>query len=241
MTNGIVANYDKPDDWVMSMSPSRSETLARTVADTLRQAIWDGVYPCGERLIELTIAHELNVSQNTVREALRILEQEGWLVHHSRRGVFVRSFTADEAEEVYELWALLEGAAFSRVAEKITRVDFLNALRPFVQDAKDALAVGRWLGAWEALLRFHQTIAQLSERPQMFALLSQIYNQARLLEIEYEFHQPRTLESRIQRIEAYEHLLGVIKFADSATGREALMERIIDEGKPVVRYLAMHM
>jgi DNA-binding GntR family transcriptional regulator len=219
---------------------SRSDTLAQTVADTLRQAIWDGVYPCGERLIELTIAHELNVSQNTVREALRILQQEGWLVYYARRGVFVRSFSPDEAEEVYELWAILEGAAFSAVSDKMTRVDLLHALRPFVQEAREYLEAGRWLAAWDALLRFHQAIAQLSERGQTITLLSQLYNQARLLEVEYEFHQPRTLESRWERIEAYEHLLGVIKFADSQTARDALSGRIIDEGKPIVRHLAMH-
>lgn len=222
------------------MSPSRSETLAQTVADALRQAIWDGVYPCGERLIELTIAHELNVSQNTVREALRILEQAGWVVHHPRRGVFVRAFTPDEAEEVYELWAMLEGAAFSWVADRMTRVDLLNALRPHVHEAKEYLAAGRWLAAWDSLLHFHQEIAQLSERPQTITLLERLYNQIRLLEVEYEFHQARTGEARFQRIEAYEHLLGVIKFADSQAARAALAERIIDEGKPIIRYLAMH-
>jgi DNA-binding GntR family transcriptional regulator len=49
-------------------------TLAESVADVLRHAIFQGAYLSGERLVELTIAQEMNVSQNTAREALRLLE-----------------------------------------------------------------------------------------------------------------------------------------------------------------------
>lgn len=216
-----------------------SDTRAGIAADTLRQAIWDGVYPCGERLIELTLAQELKVSQNTIREALRILAQEGWVVHKARRGVYVRSFTADEAEEVYELWAIIEQQAFAWAVDRLTRVEVLAALRPTVQEARDLLTAGRWLAAWEALLRFHQTIAQLAGRSQTQTLLQQLYNQARLLEVEYEFHQPRSPDARQQRVEAYEQLLGIIKFSDSKEAAQALAARIQDESKLIVRWLAM--
>ena len=48
-------------------------TRAETVADQIRQAIKDGQYMGGERLIEQTLAGQMNVSQNTIRDALRIL------------------------------------------------------------------------------------------------------------------------------------------------------------------------
>jgi DNA-binding GntR family transcriptional regulator len=216
-----------------------NDTRSTLVADVLRQAIWDGVYPCGDRLTELTIAQELSVSQNTVREALRILEQEGWLVHKARRGVYVRSFTADEAEELYELWALLEPQAFAWAVEKLTRVELLAAIRPMVSEARELMNAGRWLVAWDALLRFHKTIAELSGRSQTILLLNQLYNQARLLEVDFEYHQPRPVETRQQRVDAYDQVLGMVKFADSEKARQALADRIREEGKPIVRWLAM--
>ena len=55
-------------------------TLAESVAGALRHAIFQGAYLGGERLVELTIAQEMNVSQNTVRDALRLLEKDGLVV-----------------------------------------------------------------------------------------------------------------------------------------------------------------
>lgn len=223
-----------------SLPPSPQDTRVQTIAEALRQALRDGVYPCGERLIELTLARDLNVSQNTIREALRLLEQEGWVVHRSRQGVYVREFTADEAEEIYDLWALLGEQTMIYAARRWTRVELLTGVRPAMQDARERLIEGRWLAAWQALLHFHLTLATLAGRPQTAAILTRLINQVYLLEVEYEFNAPRSDTDRIRRLEAYEQLLGVIKFADSEASAAALAALIREEGKPVVRWLAMH-
>ena len=59
-------------------------TRAETVAAALREAILKGDYLSGERLIELSLAKTFDVSQNTVRDAMRLLEQDGWVVKHAR-------------------------------------------------------------------------------------------------------------------------------------------------------------
>jgi DNA-binding GntR family transcriptional regulator len=61
-----------------------SVTRAETVATTLRESILKGEYVSGERLVELSLAKRLKVSQNTIRDALRMLEQDGWVVKHAR-------------------------------------------------------------------------------------------------------------------------------------------------------------
>ncbi|MCU0496672.1 MAG: GntR family transcriptional regulator [Anaerolineae bacterium] len=217
-----------------------NETRAHTIADRLRQAIREGVYLCGERLIELNIAREFGVSQNTVRDALWHLEQEGWLIRQARHGVTVRAFSTDEAEEVYALWALLAQTAFSWAAEKWTRVDLLNQLRPPLTQARLRWSEGQWSASREAIWEFHRTLSQLSGRSQTAVLLSRLCNQAWLLQLDYEFNHPRSVEEREAWIEGYEQLLGVIKFADSANAAHALHERILEDGKPVIRWLAMH-
>src|SRR5512147_3047345 len=83
-------------------------TRAETAAETIRAAILHGGYLSGERLIEVKIAQTLDVSQNTIRDALRILEGEGWVVKNPRHGVYVRSFTAAEAAEVCTVLAAVE-------------------------------------------------------------------------------------------------------------------------------------
>jgi DNA-binding GntR family transcriptional regulator len=214
-------------------------TRAEFSADILRQAIRDGAYPCGQRLIELHLATELNVSQNTIREALRLLEQEGWVIRHVRHGVYVREFTPDEAEEVYALWAATEYLAFGWAADRLNRVQLLTALRPLVEDARLCFNEGRWSAAREALFGFHGKIAALSQRTQAIAILTQLHNRAWLLDIDYEFNKVRSQQIREEYIGAYEYLIGVIKFDDISSAQQVLHDYILETGKPIIRWLAM--
>ena len=60
--------------------------LREVVSETLRQAIQDGVLKPGERLMEIPLAEELGVSRTPIREAIRKLELEGFVVMVPRRG-----------------------------------------------------------------------------------------------------------------------------------------------------------
>ena len=54
--------------------------LREVVSSALRQAIKEGVLKPGERLMEIQLADELGVSRTPIREAIRQLEQEGFVV-----------------------------------------------------------------------------------------------------------------------------------------------------------------
>lgn len=221
--------------------PSASERpRAHDIAAQLRRAIGDGIYTSGERLTELGISHEMGVSQSTARDALWLLEQEGWVAREARRGVFVRSFTADEAEEIFDLWALLESEAFEAMANHITRAEALERLRPHLQAARASLSENRWLESWHALMRFHAEIAESSGRQFTRQILDRLRNFVCLMEIEYEFNRPRSPDERLERLDAYDQLLGMIKFADSHESRQVLADRIREDRKEIVRWLAMH-
>src|SRR5271156_1650769 len=86
-------------------SPLRDQVVAE-----LRQAILSGRLKPGERLVEGRLADELGVSRNPVREAIRALASEGLIEVTARRGAAVASLTAQEAEELLEVRATLEGA-----------------------------------------------------------------------------------------------------------------------------------
>jgi DNA-binding GntR family transcriptional regulator len=218
---------------------SRS-TRAEQVRDTLRQALYDGLYICGERLVESRIAQEMGVSQNTVRDALHLLEAEGWVSYQARQGVSVRAFTADEAEEIYALWATIERLAFRWAITKRSRVDLLQALRAPVEQAHEQLTAGHWTAARWSLFQFHARVAEQAGRTRTCAVLMTLRNQAFLLDVDYELHSVTPLDGRDQRLEAYVNLLGIIKFGDLASAEQALHDRIMDEGRPIIRWLAMN-
>lgn len=85
--------------------------LRQQALDNLRQAIIDGRLAPGARLTERELTEMLGVSRTVVREALRSLEAEGLVHVIPNKGPVVRALTAAEAEDLYQIRAVLEGLA----------------------------------------------------------------------------------------------------------------------------------
>lgn len=232
-----MAQFDQKDAFAHDR---RHATRAQVVADELRNAICDGQYICGERLVESTIARDMGVSQNTVRDALRLLEREAWVVYRARRGVIVPSFDVDEAEEIFALWSSIEALALRWTMERSVRVDLIGALRPAINKAREQFSAGAWAGVRSALFDFHRTLVALPKRPRTAELLTRLHNQAYLLDVDYEQHNPRPPEVYDLWVAGYERVFGIIKFGELDAAQQALEDRIMDNGKPVIRWLALH-
>jgi DNA-binding GntR family transcriptional regulator len=96
----------------------------------LRAGIFAGRHAPGARLGEIEVAAELGLSRTPVREALRRLGSEGLVEHLPNRGARVRTWSADDLDEGYEVRALLEGLGARRAAARVTpeQLDRLGAL-----------------------------------------------------------------------------------------------------------------
>jgi DNA-binding GntR family transcriptional regulator len=82
--------------------------LRDVVAAELRRLILAGSLPPGERLVEDRLAQQLGVSRNPIREAMRVLEAEGFLDVTARRGAFVAKLSAQQAEDLFQVRLALE-------------------------------------------------------------------------------------------------------------------------------------
>ena len=200
-------------------------TRAETTAETIRADILSGQYLSGERLIEIKIAQALDVSQNTVRDALRILEQEGWVVKHPRHGVFVRSFSAADAAEVCTLIAAIETIALEATIRVLDRV--LKAeMNGMITAARKASYNADWKQAYEHLLRFHIRIGTAANRPQTAHLLESLYNQVRLIEALRQARSPRSADDILAQIEANARLLRFMEAGDAQAACQHVREQI---------------
>lgn len=88
----------------------------------LRQAIVAGHFEPGERLIERELCTLLGVSRTSLREALRQLEGDGLVTNIPHKGIIVATMTRAEAEEIYQVRAVVEGLAGRLCAEQLTSV-----------------------------------------------------------------------------------------------------------------------
>jgi DNA-binding GntR family transcriptional regulator len=97
--------------------------LSEQVKDHLLQAILDGRYPPGARIVETRVARELGTSQAPVREALRDLEALGLVETSAFRGARVRRPGAEELLEAYVVRSQLESLAARLAVKTITDRD----------------------------------------------------------------------------------------------------------------------
>jgi DNA-binding GntR family transcriptional regulator len=94
--------------------------MADAVADRLREAIHNGDYPPGARLVERRLSHQLGVSHIPVREALTKLEDEGLVARLPRRGARVAELSPVNIAEISSMRVLLEGFVVRRVTQRWT-------------------------------------------------------------------------------------------------------------------------
>ena len=99
-----------------------------------------GDLPAGAKLNEASVAEMLGVSRGPVREAFRALEESGLVRLEKNRGVFVRQITVDEADEIYELRAVLDEFVGRRVAQTATPAQ-IRELRQLVDRMEKAAAI----------------------------------------------------------------------------------------------------
>jgi DNA-binding GntR family transcriptional regulator len=114
--------------------------LRDLVATELRRLILDGTLRPGERLIEDRLAELLGVSRNPIREAIRMLEAEGFLDVTARRGSFVATLSASQATDLFEVRLALEplGARLAAARPNRSHTGRMKQILADVQTSPDS-------------------------------------------------------------------------------------------------------
>ena len=157
--------------------------LREIVFETLREAIISGLLEPGERLMEIQLAEELGVSRTPVREAIRKLELEGFVVMMPRKGAYVAGVSVKDIVDVFEIRAALEALAAGLAAERITtdELDEMERAARHIYESNDKI-INNMVesdSAFHALLykasrnqRLVQIITLLKEQIQRFRTTS---------------------------------------------------------------------
>lgn len=140
-------------------------TKEEQVADHLREAILSGRLPRGARLKQAEIAEQLQISITPVREALRLLEAEGYIDSRSYKGATVVPFDIAASSEILNLRILLEGQLVRYAVERATTQD-LEEIRRLADEFAAAAAQKDSAAARGANYRFHRRMYDAAKMPQ---------------------------------------------------------------------------
>lgn len=149
----------------MQTSPEKrikEPPLRETVRDVIRNRIFEGHYAPGARLVERDLAAEFNVSRLPVREALRMLRQEGVISDRTGRGAEVSALSPKDVEDLFDVRNSLEVLACRLAATRATETD-LQALSRLLDEAEDHLSKGQLLETHRANSDFHDAITRIAD------------------------------------------------------------------------------
>jgi DNA-binding GntR family transcriptional regulator len=151
-------------------------SVADRVADELRLQLAEGILLPGTRLTESTIAEDLGVSRNTVREAFAELASERLVVRHPNRGVFVASLEPGDIHDVYTVRRTIEVSAIRGGGSP----EAVAAVRAAVEEGKLAAAANDDEGLGTANQHFHGAIVALAGSRRLNTIMSQVLAEMRL-------------------------------------------------------------
>lgn len=136
-------------------------SLTRLAADALRGMILSGQLRPGDRVIENRLTDELGVSRPPLREAMRVLEQEGLIVQVPRRGAIVTPLTLHDVYEIFTLRAELERLAVD-LGVPVRSKERLERCRAALAALEQAAANDDPAGVTERGFDFHLAVVGLA-------------------------------------------------------------------------------
>lgn len=148
-----------PDETARRIAPPPS--MARLAADAVRKMILAGELQPGDRVVENQLTHQLGVSRPPLREALRVLEQEGLLVQQPRRGVIVVPITLHDVYEIFTLRDQLERMAVE-LGVPVRSPDRLERCRAALRDLEESARAGDAATVTDRAFDFHLAVVGLA-------------------------------------------------------------------------------
>ena len=234
----VMRNYARPPLWVdagrLGIEPIRTTSLHHQIQAYLLKATYEGRLSPGDRLNESGIASQLGVSRTPVREALTYLESTGLVVRHPRRGFFLASLSAHDAEHCYAVRQLLEGHAARQVAGRLTG-EQIETLQTIIDAMGEAVEAGNWPQAAGHNIAFHETIIGISGNP----VLLRMWRSVGPALWYFDSLTRRIVDSRAKDgfVKRHRVLLTALRRGDPAGADAAFVSHIADVRRIVVRRL----
>ena len=195
----------------LSIRPIDSPASFRTQAyQALKAAITSvNVYahPQEIRLDERQLSHDLGVSRTPIREAMTLLEQEGFVRTVPRRGVFVVRKTKAEIIEIIHVWAALESMAARLITRNASDAEIATLRRLFEEFHGTAPDGGQMDEYSDANIAFHQAIIGLSKSKLIAGMTENLFIHVRAIRqvtIRQRDRARRSIVDHMKIIEALE-------------------------------------
>lgn len=206
--------------------------MAEVISIRLREEILSGQLASGASLKQDQLAQKYNTSVGVLREALKTLEGEGFVEFVPNKGVYVKTLSAQEALDIFDVRYLLEAEALTRSLPKLGETDFflLDGILDEEEFCNDPLRYN------ELNTKLHSFLYQKCENKMLLATIAQLNNQISRYMIFYlnnMLHKEDSQQEHRQLVEA-------CRAQDKKTAKAILKKHMQKAGKELADYLNKH-
>lgn len=197
------------DDDTRLQAPS----LVSLAVSAIRKKILAGELQQGERLIEERLTQELDISRPPLREAMRLLENEGLIYTRPRRGSFVATLTDVDVYEILTLRSALERTAFE-LGIPVRDPTLLEPARAAL-DEMDRCAKAEDRGALvEAGYAFHSRLIRIAEHRRLEDIYASLQQQVILCMSRNLIARERFYEDLEEHVRRHRYLFQLVESGD---------------------------
>ena len=150
--------------------------LGDIVYEVLRDAIIKQVLKPGERLMETELAEEMDVSRTPIREAMRKLELEGYVVMVPRKGAYVASLSIEDITSLFEIRGALEALAAGLAAKRASSEEIKEMERNLLTE-EELFAANNVFETIEMDAKFHELIYSASRNQRLQNMIKDLRDQ----------------------------------------------------------------
>lgn len=190
------------------LKPASRQNLSESISDSLRDAIFGGLFRPGQRLAEAQLASSLKVSRAPVREALTFLEQEGLVSRTPSGGTTVSHLSRQDVDEICTLRAPLETMA-ARLAIAHATDETWDELQANLK-ATERVSDARQLAQLD--LEFHEIIVRAAKHGRLLASWQNLRSQIRLIMVQ---RNRADSNSRRGTVEGHRELFDALRAHDA--------------------------
>jgi DNA-binding GntR family transcriptional regulator len=204
--------------------------IREQVYKRIKEEIVLGNISPGSKVLEGRLAKQINVSRTPVREALHVLEKEGFIESFPRVGYRVRQVTHEEGMEIHEIRAVLEPLAARKAIESNDQ-GYLDVLE---QNLRDSEAAARQdLGTFLKYdSEFDEIIVKACGIKTLFAVWSALRQRLNLYRIEAQ----HAVETRLKSVEGHRRILECLKAKDPEGAKKAIRNHL-EDSKRALNYI----
>ena len=189
-------------------TPIQREILRDKISDVLKTWILNGTLAPGERIVESTIARQLQVSRAPLREALWLLANMGLVRFKPHQGAFVAKLSEQDVKEIFEIRETLEIRAAKKVRATLSP-ETRNRLERALGALENAARNRDVMRCTNADMDFHRTLCELSGNQHLTEILNDISTRFFAYELIRDLRNPGSYQFE-EKVAEHRELLRLI-------------------------------